>query len=237
MHILHFTWRCIGLNSSYIHEVMLPPDYDKDQQYPVIFALHGMGSDEQDMLRLLEPLSSDFIIAAIRGPIVQGGGYAYFQIKSIGNPVRELYDASVQGLQQLILELSAQYAIDPARRYIAGFSQGGIMAMTLALVMGDAIKGIAALSGYIPQFVKDEYTLQPSPNLSAFISHGDQDHLFPLQLGEDNAAFFRKYTDHVTYVPYSGGHTVTPELYAKLQHFLQTDIQVTTEDTKGMKES
>ncbi|MCM3135494.1 alpha/beta hydrolase-fold protein [Paenibacillus polysaccharolyticus] len=225
------------MNSTYMHEVKLPPHYDKTQQYPVIFALHGMGSDEQDMLRLMEPLSTDFIIVAIRGPIVQGGGYAYFQIKSIGNPVRELYDASVQGLQQLIIELSAQYAIDPARRYIAGFSQGGIMAMTLALVMGDAIKGIVAMSGYIPQFVKEEYALKPYSNLSAFISHGDQDHLFPLQLGEDNASFFRNHTNQVTYVPYSGGHHVTPELYAKLQHFLRTDAGVSTEDKKGMTES
>ncbi|MCP1187128.1 alpha/beta hydrolase-fold protein [Paenibacillus sp. 1781tsa1] len=223
-----------SLNSPYIHEVRLPNHYNSDQRYPVIFALHGMGSDEQDMLRLMEPLQSDFIIVAIRGPIVQGSGYAYFQIKSIGNPIRELYDASVLGLQQLIVDLSAKYAIDPTRRYIAGFSQGAIMAMTLSLIMGDAIKGIVAMSGYIPQFVKDEYKLQPDSELSVFISHGDQDHLFPLQLGEDNANFFRQHTHHVTYVPYNGGHQVTPDLYQQFQQWLRTDANLTTEDPKGL---
>ncbi|MCG7378422.1 esterase [Paenibacillus sp. ACRSA] len=222
------------MQSAYIHEVRLPAHYNADQKYPVIFALHGMGSDEQDMLRLMEPLQTDFIIFAVRGPIVQGGGYAFFQIKSIGNPIRELYDASAQGLQQLIVELSSKYAIDPARRYIAGFSQGAIMAMTLALVMGDAIKGIVAMSGYLPQFVKEEYKLQPNSALSAFISHGDQDHLFPLHLGEDNANFFRQYTEYVTYVPYHGGHHVTPELYQQLQHFLRTDANLMTEEPKGL---
>ncbi|KAA8749854.1 alpha/beta hydrolase [Paenibacillus sp. UASWS1643] len=222
------------MNSPYIHEVRLPSHYNPDQRYPVIFALHGMGSDEQDMLRLMEPMQSDFIIVAIRGPIVQGSGYAYFQIKSIGNPIRELYDASVLGLQQLIVELSAQYAIDPTRRYIAGFSQGAIMAMTLSLIMGDAIKGIVAMSGYIPQFVKDEYKLQPDSELSVFISHGDQDHLFPLQLGEDNANFFRQHTSHVTYVPYNGGHQVTPDLYQQFQQWLRTNANLTTEDPKGL---
>nr|WP_301290210.1 alpha/beta hydrolase-fold protein [Paenibacillus sp. 1781tsa1] len=222
------------MNSPYIHEVRLPNHYNSDQRYPVIFALHGMGSDEQDMLRLMEPLQSDFIIVAIRGPIVQGSGYAYFQIKSIGNPIRELYDASVLGLQQLIVDLSAKYAIDPTRRYIAGFSQGAIMAMTLSLIMGDAIKGIVAMSGYIPQFVKDEYKLQPDSELSVFISHGDQDHLFPLQLGEDNANFFRQHTHHVTYVPYNGGHQVTPDLYQQFQQWLRTDANLTTEDPKGL---
>ncbi|WP_339257786.1 alpha/beta hydrolase-fold protein [Paenibacillus sp. FSL R5-0713] len=222
------------MNSPYIHEVRLPSHYNPDQRYPVIFALHGMGSDEQDMLRLMEPMQSDFIIVAIRGPIVQGSGYAYFQIKSIGNPIRELYDASVLGLQQLIVDLSGKYAIDPKRRYIAGFSQGAIMAMTLSLIMGDAIKGIVAMSGYIPQFVKDEYKLQPDSELSVFISHGDQDHLFPLQLGEDNANFFRQHTHHVTYVPYNSGHQVTPDLYQQFQQWLRIDANVTTEDPKGL---
>ncbi|MEK3705145.1 alpha/beta hydrolase-fold protein [Paenibacillus sp. FSL R7-0198] len=222
------------MNSPYIHEVRLPSHYNADQRYPVIFALHGMGSDEQDMLRLMEPLQSDFIIVAIRGPIVQGSGYAYFQIKSIGNPIRELYDASVLGLQQLIVDLSAKYKIDPTRRYIAGFSQGAIMAMTLSLIMGDAIKGIVAMSGYIPQFVKDEYKLQPDSELSVFISHGDQDHLFPLQLGEDNAEFFRQHTNHVTYVPYNGGHQVTPDLYQQFQQWLRTDANLTSGDPKGL---
>lgn len=222
------------MNTSFTYEVRLPSDYNTDQQYPVIFALHGMGSDEQDMLRLMEPLQSDFIIVAVRGTLVQGSGYAYFQIKSIGNPIRELFDASVQGLQQLIGDLSSEYAIDPARRYIAGFSQGAIMAMTLSLIMGNAIKGIVAMSGYIPQFVKDEYPIEPGTSLSVFISHGDQDHMFPLQLGEDNANYFRKHTRSVTYVPYSGGHHVTAELYDQFQLWLRSDAELTADNTKGL---
>ncbi|WP_336782274.1 alpha/beta hydrolase [Paenibacillus illinoisensis] len=222
------------MNTSFTYEVRLPSDYNTDQQYPVIFALHGMGSDEQDMLRLMEPLQSDFIIVAVRGPLVQGSGYAYFQIKSIGNPVRELFDASVQGLQQLIGDLSSEYAIDPARRYIAGFSQGAIMAMTLSLIMGDAIKGIAALSGYIPQFVKDEYPIEPGTSLAVFISHGDQDHMLPLQLGEDNANYFREHARSVTYVPYHGGHHVTAELYDQFQLWLRSDAELAADNTKGL---
>ncbi|MEO2207695.1 alpha/beta hydrolase-fold protein [Paenibacillus pabuli] len=222
------------MNKSFTYEVRVPSDYNTDQQYPVIFALHGMGSDEQDMLRLMEPLQSDFIIVAVRGPIVQGNGYAYFQIKSIGNPVRELFDNSVQGLQQLIKDLSAEYAIDPARRYIIGFSQGAIMAMTLSLVMGDSIKGIVAMSGYIPQFVKDEYPIEPGTALSVFISHGDQDHIFPLQLGEGNADYFREHISNVTYVPYPGGHHVTAQLYDQFQFWLRSDAELAAGHLKGL---
>ena len=41
-----------------------------------------------------------------------------------------------------------------------GFSQGAILSMTLGLKLGNRIKGIIALSGYIPAFVKEEYDIQ-----------------------------------------------------------------------------
>lgn len=74
------------MNYSLTYEVRLPSNYNTEQQYPVIFALHGMGSDEQDMLRLMEPLQSDFIIVAVRGPIVQGAATPIFKLKALAIP-------------------------------------------------------------------------------------------------------------------------------------------------------
>jgi phospholipase/carboxylesterase len=150
------------MSIDYIYDVKLPDGYgdNTETKYPVIFALHGLGSNEQDMVGLLGELNNDFIIIAIRGNLPQGSGFAYFHIKSIGNPIREQFDQSMQKLEWFIEYATTQYAIDPARRYLLGFSQGAILSMSLALVMGERMKGIVALNGYIPSFVKDEYELQ-----------------------------------------------------------------------------
>ncbi|MEY8739475.1 hypothetical protein AB9M62_07670 [Bacillales bacterium AN1005] len=87
------------MQSTYIHEVRLPAHYHADQQYPVIFALHGMGSDEQDMLRLMEPLQSDFIIVAVRGRSSKAAVMHFFRsralaIQSVNYMMRPLKDYS-----------------------------------------------------------------------------------------------------------------------------------------------
>ena len=52
--------------------------------------------------------------------------------------------------------------------------------MTLGLKLGNRIKGIIALSGYIPAFVKEEYEINSLDHVSAFISHGEYDQVLPL---------------------------------------------------------
>lgn len=64
------------------------------------------------------------------------------------------------------------------------------MSMTLALVLGDDIKGFVALSGYVPQFVKEEYEKKSVQHTSVFISHGEYDPVFPIQIGEENRQYF-----------------------------------------------
>ncbi|GMA62940.1 alpha/beta hydrolase [Alicyclobacillus fastidiosus] len=68
--------------------------------------------------------------------------------------------------------------------YLLGFSQGAIFAMTLVLTSGNCIKGIMALSGYIPGcFVKEEYNIKPINEVSIFISHGEMDQVLPYEWG------------------------------------------------------
>ena len=69
------------------------------------------------------------------------------------------------------------------RIYVLGFSQGAVLAQSLALTMGNAIRGVVALSGYVPDFVKMEYSEQPVDHLNVFISHGEYDYIIPPQWG------------------------------------------------------
>ncbi|NHN32157.1 alpha/beta hydrolase [Paenibacillus agricola] len=208
----------------YKYEIKWPEGDQAGTKYPVIFALHGLGSNEQDMLGLLEELNKDYIVIAIRGNLAQGSGYAYFHIKSIGNPIREQFDQSVQELERFMESVTAKLAIDPARRYLLGFSQGAVLAMSLALTMGEArIRGIIALNGYIPAFVKDEYELQSVTHMPVFISHGEYDPVFPKQLGDDNAEFFRQVSNHVTYQTYPSAHGVSLDNKADVTRWIRED--------------
>ena len=67
----------------------------------------------------------------------------------------EYFDESVKKLKEFIEYASNTYPIDPNKKFIIGFSQGAILSMALALVLGEKIKGIIPMQGYIPTFVKE----------------------------------------------------------------------------------
>jgi phospholipase/carboxylesterase len=115
-------------------------------------------------------------------------------LKSLGNPIREMFDEAVKQLEAFIHYGTEKYPIDPGKRYLLGFSQGAILSMTLALTMGEQLKGIVALNGYVPDFVKTEYPLLSVKDVSVFLSHGEYDSVFPVRIGHETAAYFKDQT-------------------------------------------
>ena len=102
-----------------------------------------------------------------------------------------------------------------------GFSQGAVLAQSLALTMGNVIKGVVALSGYVPDFVKTEYKKHPVSHLNIFISHGEYDYIIPPKWGRESKDYFEAQGAKVTFKTYNDGHGVTPENRQDLIAFLQ----------------
>ncbi|TBL76049.1 alpha/beta hydrolase [Paenibacillus thalictri] len=199
------------MNPAYSYDVQLPSRFDPEKRYPTIFTLHGKGSNEKNMLGLVQALTGEFIVIGIRGDLPLGAGFQYYELKSLGNPIRELFDRAVHKLEAFIQYATEKYAVDPGRRYLLGFSQGAILSMTLALTMGDRLKGIVALNGYVPDFVKTEYTLKSVENVSIFISHGEHDTVFPIRIGYETAAYFQERAPRMLFKTYPTDHGVSPD--------------------------
>jgi phospholipase/carboxylesterase len=199
------------MTAAYEYDIHLPPNAEAGKKYPVIFTLHGKGSNERNMFGLVSSLSEDFIIVGIRGNLTLGAGYQYYELKSLGNPIRELFDQAVRQLESFIEYATEKYPIDAERRYLLGFSQGAILSMTLALTMGDRLKGIAALNGYVPGFVKTEYALRDIGKVAVWVSHGLYDTVFPIRIGEETAAYFTPLTSRLTFKTYPTDHGVSED--------------------------
>ena len=56
---------------------------------PLVVLLHGRGSHEREILALAPHLPDGAAYAAVRAPIAEGGGYAWFANRGIGRPVAE----------------------------------------------------------------------------------------------------------------------------------------------------
>ncbi|MDD2534312.1 MAG: hypothetical protein PHC86_06400 [Eubacteriales bacterium] len=194
-----------------ISTLSTPRNNDQSRNYPVIFAIHGRGSDEQDMLQALSTLKDDCIIVSIRGPHAQGNGYSFFPIIRLGSPEIDAFNEIVEALMKFIMDADNKYPIDPTQKYLFGFSQGAILSMTLALKMGSHIRGIVALNGYIPKHIRESLENKSVKAVDISIFHGIADQIFPVTIGRENAQYFTDAGAQVTYGEYEVAHDISFE--------------------------
>ncbi|QIZ08756.1 esterase [Priestia megaterium] len=213
------------MNSPMIYELRGPAQIEPGKKYPALFLMHGIGSNEQNMLSLVNGLEDHFFIFSVRGHLSQPPGYAYFTIQGYGKPHREVFDEGISKLTSFIDYACSEYSIDESQIFLLGFSQGAILSMTLGLSLGNRIKGIIALSGYVPAFVKEEYNIQPVEQLSLFISHGEMDQVLPFEWGLANNEYFRKLGAMVTFKTYKEGHSVSVENHKDFTQWLLEKVE------------
>jgi polyhydroxybutyrate depolymerase len=123
--------------------VAVPPDYSDDVPAPVIFDLHGRGGTAPG-----QALTSGMT------DVAWGRGFIVVHPHALGDiptwsvwPDHELLDNDVAFFRMMIDTLDDWFAIDRARVFVTGFSNGGGMAARLACEMGDSIAGIAPVGG------------------------------------------------------------------------------------------
>lgn len=207
-----------------IYELRKPSQIEPNKTYPAIFVMHGIGSNEQNILSLVDSLEDTFYIFSVRGHLSQPPGFAYFTIQGYGKPNREVFDHGISRLTSFVDYAVEQYPLDHRHLYLLGFSQGAIVSMTLGLALGNRIKGIIALSGYIPGFVKEEYDIKPVDHLSLFISHGEFDNILPYEWGVESHEFFQGLGAQVTFQAYPEGHTVSLKNQQDFTKWLLSDL-------------
>lgn len=199
------------MDSYFTSTISFPPDITQEKKYPVIFVMHGRGSNEKDIMNMLEALKNDAILVGIRGTLHLYQGFEYFTIKSFGNPDVDSFNIAISNLEHFIEDFKNYESVDSSKQFLFGFSQGAILSMTLALTMGSKIKGIAALSGYIPRHVKENKQLKSVENSSILIGHGETDRIFPISIGYDNFEFFKDRTKYLDYKSYPIGHEISQQ--------------------------
>ena len=194
--------------------------------YPTIVALHGRGTDEYDLLPLIESLEVlDALVVTPRAPLLfsPGGftaGFAWYEFGEEGIPDPATFRASLDVLRRFLEEIAAAYLVDRERLVLLGFSQGTVMAYAAGLLDPRAILGIAALSGYVPHRSELPLKLHDLNGLSVFISHGAWDEIIPVEFGRESAQLLNRAGADVLYREYLMGHEVREETLRDLSAWI-----------------
>lgn len=117
---------------------------------PLLVLLHGYGSHEGDLFGLSPYLPLNSVIASLRAPAPESGGYAWFPRGSgataspAGNPREEIADAAASAVLTWLDTLPPAPAIG-----LLGFSQGAAMALQLMRHAPARFTCAVHLSGFV----------------------------------------------------------------------------------------
>jgi len=187
-----------------------------------IIWLHGLGADGHDFepivpeLNLPNDLAVRFVFPhAPSMPVSINGGYvmpAWYDIRQTELGIEQ----DEEGIQQsarsieLLIEREQMRGIVTGRITLAGFSQGGAMALHVGLKT-PCIGAIIALSAYLllPEQIKSGD--QAARPISIFMAHGINDPVVPFELGDASRRRLLQLGHSVEWHAYPMQHAVCPE--------------------------
>lgn len=192
------------------------PDAKSEGKSPAIIALHGIGSNDKDLISLQPYVDPRLFFIAARAPheYMMPGGYSWFdlginqatgQVSVDFGQVAESRDKIIAFIDEAI----AAYDLDPKRIYLMGFSQGTMMSYTVLAKAPEKIAGIIAMSGrFVPQMFEglDTSKLKDFPIL---VTHGTLDEVLPISNGRASKEALEKLGVDLEYHEYPMGHEVS----------------------------
>jgi len=193
---------------------------------PVLFLLHGVGSNEKDLFSFAENLPDKYLVISARGPLtLRANRYGWFHVDfKDGKPNMnfEEQEASRKLLITFISQMQQKFSFDAGQVYLCGFSQGGIMSYSIALTHPELIKGIAVMSGRLLPEIKTLAAPDAKlKKLDIFISHGTADNVLTIDWAHAAKAYLEEHGLTPNYHEYAGaGHEINKTMFADLLAWL-----------------
>ena len=195
--------------------------------------LHGLGADGYDFvpivteLRLPVSLAIRFVFphASVR-PVTINGGYemrAWYDIKALtatGRDNAEGLEASVERIASLV-EREQALGVAASRIVLAGFSQGGAVALHAALAAPARLAGVVALSTYLPRAESVLRTRSAANRgLPILMCHGTNDPVVDISMGIAARDALTAAGDAVEWHAYPMQHEVSAREIAEISRWL-----------------
>ena len=193
---------------------------------PLLLLLHGVGSNERDLMGLAPWLDGRFFVVSARAPITLGDkAYGWFRFEFTPNGPVVSNPREAANSYRLILrfmdELPGAYNVDPDRAYLVGFSQGTIMGLSVALTRPDKVAGIVAMSGRFPDAIRSQIAPpEKLRSLPILLQHGTEDPVLPIHYGRAARQTLDGLPVRLDYSEYRMGHHVTQESLADTSAWL-----------------
>lgn len=196
--------------------------------------MHGLGADGYDFepivqrllanpafnqVRFILPHAPDMAVTRNNGYIMPAWYDIYGQI-----PVVQEDETGIKTSEKYINSLinnEISRGVAPEKILLAGFSQGGAIALHTALRYPQRLAGVMALSTYVP--LHDLLNIEAhsaNTNTPIFMAHGAFDDIIPLAMAEKSRNLLQSCQYSVTWHQYNMAHSLCEQEIIDIESFL-----------------
>lgn len=198
--------------------------------------MHGLGADGHDLAPLaaelgLEGVRFVFPHAPVRPVTINGGARmrAWYDIAGLDIAMGEDETGIRESEQQVraLIQREVDQGVAADRIVLAGFSQGGAIALHTGLRYPQRLAGMLALSCYLPLAVSVPAEAQrANAGTPIMMAHGTEDEIIPCAAGERSQQLLTGLGYTVTWRAYPMPHTLCGQEIADCAVWLQGVLRV-----------
>lgn len=184
---------------------------------PLVVLLHGRGATEADVIGLAGHLPARVECVALRAPIAEGGGFAWFANAGVGRPLPDSLAASLTWFRAW-LDAAAPVDVErPRPVLLVGFSGGATFAGGALLADPARYAGLATLFATLPFEAGVPTAPGHLAGVPVFVAQGDADTVIPPELQRRTWAYLHGESGaDLTAVRTPGGHGLTADVVVAL---------------------
>jgi phospholipase/carboxylesterase len=191
---------------------------------PLVVVLHGRGADANDLADIAPMLDGPegyrFVFANAPKPFEPYPGMTFGWTWFDGwPPTRESIAESRAKLLAFLDEIVDRYPPKDGKIVLAGFSQGGMMALDVGFRTALKLRGIVVMSGAI--YEEELPGLRARRDQRVLIVHGTQDDMIPVIAARRTRRVLEEHGIEPEYHEFAMGHHVTEESMAVVSEFIR----------------
>lgn len=203
-----------------------PLHYEPNYAYPLIVWLHGPGSDEWQLMRLMPLVSMrNYVAVAPRGvrlPREDRDGDVWGWSQS-----PEHIQEAEQRIFDSIDAVRHKYHISPHRIFLAGFDCGGTMAFRVAMQHPERFAGVLSIGGAFPTGQTPLVQWTRARHLAIFLGVGRDSPHYPPAAACEDLRLFHVAGMSVSLRQYPCGHQLAPQILGDVDRWIMEQITST----------
>jgi phospholipase/carboxylesterase len=203
-------------------------DADFDDALPLVVLLHGRGDRPRIPGGPFRGVPTPMRLVIPRGPIRLGAGFAWV-LSSVTQGKPDLLASSLRRRAHhlaALIETLSRTLPTLGRPVVAGFSQGAVLAFSLALHRPDVVGRAFPIAGWVPPELMPMFPVAQELRVPIRAVHGTDDPVIPIAPTREVVAVLRMLEWEVEFLEFEGvGHVVSPEMNATFEAWLEQALR------------